>query len=96
MYDQILWHMYQKHPKGELPLFLSRWALRIKPIRRYLRVEREALDYFTLEGTFDCKQAITDLEGTTIQCPPLSSQLQKMVEFYHEHSSEEHLHIRIN
>jgi nucleoside-diphosphate-sugar epimerase len=96
VYEQILWHMYNKHPRGKVPLSLSNWALGFRFVRRYLKVEREALDYFTLEGRFHCHQAQQDLKGSDIQCPSLSSQIGKMVEFYLEHSSNEKLHVKIN
>lgn len=96
VYEQILWHMYKKQPRGRIPLSLSNWALGFRFVRRYLKVEREALDYFTLEGRFNCQYAQEDLRGSHIQCPTLSSQIEKMVEFYLEHSSNEKLHVKIN
>ncbi|WP_374056482.1 SDR family oxidoreductase [Rossellomorea sp. FM04394] len=96
VYEQILWHMYKKHPRGKIPLSLSNWALSFRFVRKFLMVEREALDYFTLEGRFHCEQAQEDLRGSDIQCPSLSSQIEKMVEFYLEHSSNEKLHVKIN
>ncbi|WP_406687372.1 SDR family oxidoreductase [Rossellomorea vietnamensis] len=96
VYEQILWHMLKKKPKGNIPLSLSNWALGFRFIRRYLKVEREALDYFTLQGKFNCQQALKDLEGTSIICPSLSSQIEKMVEFYLENASNERLHVKID
>ncbi|WP_064092322.1 SDR family oxidoreductase [Rossellomorea aquimaris] len=96
VYDQILWNMYKRHPKGKIPLFFSNWALQFKYVRKYLKVEREALDYFTLDSTFNCNQAQEDLVGSSISCPTLSSQLPKMVEFYNKNSSNEKLHVKIN
>jgi thioester reductase-like protein len=96
VYEQILWHMLKKKPKGRIPLSLSNWALGFRFIRRYLKVEREALDYFTLQGKFNCEHAQRDLEGTSILCPSLSSQIEKMVEFYVEHASNERLHVKID
>ncbi|PFA66333.1 3-beta hydroxysteroid dehydrogenase [Bacillus sp. AFS015802] len=96
VYGKILWQMLRKKPKGSIPLSLSNWALGFRFVRRYLRVEREALDYFTLQGKFDCQQARGDLEGASIHCPSLSSQIDKMVEFYLENSSNERLHVKID
>ena len=96
VYEQILWHMFHKKPKGSIPLSLSYWALGFRLVRRYLKVEREALDYFTFEGEFNCRNAQQDLEGTSIQCPSLSSQIEKMVEFYLVNASNEQLHVKID
>ncbi|BCB03113.1 SDR family oxidoreductase [Bacillus sp. KH172YL63] len=96
VYEQILWHMLKKKPKGNIPLPLSHWALGFRPVRRYLRVEKEALDYFSMKSSFDCSQAQRDLQGTDIRCPSLSSQVEKMVAFYLEHSSNEELHVKID
>ncbi|MFI8686526.1 SDR family oxidoreductase [Rossellomorea sp. NPDC077527] len=96
VYEKILWQMLKKKPRGNIPLSLTNWALRIRSIRRFLGVEREALDYFTLQGRFDCQTAQQDLEGSSIQCPTFDSQIENMVAFYLQHSSNEHLHVKIN
>lgn len=96
VYEHILWHMLKKKPMGSIPLSLSNWALGFRFIRRYLKVEREALDYFTFQGKFNCQHARKDLEGTSILCPSLTSQIEKMVEFYLEHASDERLHVKID
>ncbi|NMH71431.1 SDR family oxidoreductase [Bacillus sp. RO3] len=96
VYEQILWHMYKKQPSGRIPLSLSNWALGFRFVRRYLKVEREALDYLTFEGVFNCRTAQEDLKNSGIICPSLSSQMEKMVEFYLDHSTDEALHIKIN
>ncbi|MDX8345763.1 SDR family oxidoreductase [Rossellomorea sp. YZS02] len=96
VYEKILWHMLKKKPVGKIPLSLPYWALRFRLIRRYLRVEREALDYFTLQGRFNCQMAQEDLKGTSIHCPTLSSQIEHMVAFYLQHSLDEKLHVKID
>ena len=96
VYEQIYWHMFKKKPKGNIPLAISYWALSLRFVRRYLKVEREALDYFLMEGSFDCEQAQHDLHGSGIYCPPLSTQIEKMVSFYLEHFSNDELHVKIH
>jgi hypothetical protein len=54
----------------------------IKSIRKYLGVEKEALDYFTWMGNFDCTQAVTDLKDSGITCPDFKDGIKAMTEFY--------------
>lgn len=82
IYGIIMKELINKQPKGTIPLTLGKWFLSIKPMRTYLRVEKEALDYFTWMGQFDCTQAANDLKESGISCPDFKDGIQAMSAFY--------------
>jgi nucleoside-diphosphate-sugar epimerase len=82
IYTFMMEELINKKPMGTLPLTVGKWFLSIKPMRRYLRVEKEALDYFTWMGHFDCTQAVKDLKESGIMCPDFKDGLKPMTAFY--------------
>ncbi|MEH6907462.1 SDR family oxidoreductase [Neobacillus drentensis] len=82
IYEIMMKELLNKQPKGMIPLTLGKWFLSIKPMRKYLRVEKEALDYFTWKGHYDCKQTVSDLEGSGITCPDFKDGIKPMTAFY--------------
>lgn len=82
IYDFMMMELMNKKPKGTLPLSVGKWFLSIRPMRKYLGVEKEALDYFTWMGDFDCTQAVSDLKGSGIVCPDFKDGLKPMTTFY--------------
>ena len=82
LYGIIMKELINKQPKGKIPLTLGKWFLSIKPLRTFLRVEKEALDYFTRMGQFDCTQAQKDLLDSGIECPDFKDGIQAMTAFY--------------
>ena len=95
IYSFLMMEMMNKKPKGTLPLSVGKWFLSIKPLRKYLGVEKEALDYFTWMGHFDCTQAINDLEGSGIECPDFKVGLKPMTSFYLQQKDNPNYHIPI-
>ncbi|MFJ5762600.1 SDR family oxidoreductase [Neobacillus sp. NPDC093182] len=47
IYTFMMEELLHKKPMGTLPLSVGKWFLSIKPMRKYLGVEKEALEYFT-------------------------------------------------
>ena len=82
IYGFMMKELLNKKPKGTLPLSVGKWFLSIGPARKFLGVEKEALDYFTWMGQFDCTQAVKDLEGSGIVCPDFKDGLKPMTNFY--------------
>ncbi|MEH7253337.1 SDR family oxidoreductase [Neobacillus niacini] len=82
IYSFMMEELLNKKPKGTLPLSVGKWFLSIRPARKFLGVEKEALDYFTWMGQFDCTQAVKDLEGSGIVCPNFKDGLKPMTTFY--------------
>ncbi|WP_042149371.1 SDR family oxidoreductase [Paucisalibacillus sp. EB02] len=82
-------------PKGRIPLTAAKASLRLKPIRKWLQAEVEALDYFTIHSSYDCSQATRDLEGSGIGCPDIKDTLEPMVSFYRKYKDDSSKHIKI-
>ncbi|MBM7693095.1 hypothetical protein JOC77_002534 [Peribacillus deserti] len=79
----LLTHAYLKRkPAGKIPIAAGKAVLPIKPLRKFLGVEKEALDYFTWNGRFDCSQALADLAGSGISCPNFKDGIGSLVEFF--------------
>ncbi|WP_409305181.1 hypothetical protein [Peribacillus sp. SCS-155] len=74
---------------------LSKALLSLKPIRSYLGVEKEALDYFTWRGVFDSSQAHEDLADSGIHCPSFRETAPAMIDFYLRNKNEKAYHIQI-
>lgn len=71
IYGMIVKEMLGKKLVGRLPLSLLRFSLAFSFIRKFLKVEKEVLDYFTWMGHFDCSEAQKDLQEAGISCPNL-------------------------
>jgi thioester reductase-like protein len=82
-------------PKIRVPLTVAKGALRIKPIRKWLGAEAEAMDYFMIHSSYDCSQAVEDLKESGISCPDLKDTLEPMVSFYRKYKDDRSKHIEI-
>ncbi|MCG1020214.1 NAD-dependent epimerase/dehydratase family protein [Sutcliffiella horikoshii] len=95
-YTVLMDKFLKKEPKGSIPLPLAKTFLLVPTARKWLKVEREALDYFTWKGSFDCTEARTILEDAGIICPPFHLTADTMVKYYNEHRSDTMKHIHIS
>ena len=84
-----------KTPKGQVPLSLAKSALSIAGIRKWLHVEKEALDYFEYKSSYNASQAVADLEGSGIVCPDLKDTIEPMINFYQKYKDDSSKHIVI-
>ncbi|WP_285766388.1 SDR family oxidoreductase [Peribacillus sp. SI8-4] len=96
IYELFVAELHNQKPRGHVPLSLSKAFLSIPSLRRYLGVEKEALDYFTWKGRFDCSLAQGDLKASGIMCPDFREGVPAMVDYYitHKHEKEYQLKIR--
>jgi nucleoside-diphosphate-sugar epimerase len=95
LYEMMMAELLQKQPKGSVPLGLAKAGLNFRVLRRYLGVEKEALDYFTWRGNFDSSQAQDDLKGSGIQCPDFKEGISAMASFYKQNKHESNYQINI-
>ena len=95
IYKMFLKGYNGKRPIGYLPFGITKRALMFKPLRKYLGIEVESLDYFTWKGEFDCKQAQTDLSESGIICPDFKEGVTPMVEYYRANKNNRAFHIKI-
>lgn len=84
-----------KTPKGQVPLALAKNALSVTAIRKWLHVEKEAMDYFEIKSSYDCTQTVADLNGSGITCPDLKDTIEPMIDFYRKYKDDSNKHIEI-
>ena len=85
-----------KYPKGRLPLGLAKASVSLSPIRKFLQVEKETLDYLTWNSSFDTTNAEQILAKGNISCPDFIESVPSMVRFYNKHKDNPAYHIPIN
>ncbi|MDG5473071.1 SDR family oxidoreductase [Jeotgalibacillus sp. ET6] len=85
-----------KKPTYTVPYSLVNKLLRVPYIRKYLGVERQALDYFQYMGRFVQDETEKDLAGSTISCPDYLDTLGAMVTYYEQHKNNKNLHPPVN
>lgn len=95
--QQILSEAYLgKSPKGSLPMAFAKRSLSNSAIRKWLHVEKEVLDYFTIHASYDNSQVTADLIGTGIVCPDLKDTVPSMISFYRKYRHDKQKHIMIS
>lgn len=94
--QQLLMQRYLgKKPKGTMKVSWMAFALSFAFVRKYLQVEKEALDYFTYQASYDATEARKDLEKVGIHCPSLEASLDAMIDFYEKYKHDTSKQIRI-
>ncbi|MBB6451350.1 thioester reductase-like protein [Geomicrobium halophilum] len=81
-----------KTPKGSFSGKMSKSPL-MKPLEKFLGIEKEALAYGASHTKYDCWQAQHDLEGSGITCPSFKETLPAMVEYYRKHREDRQKHV---
>ena len=84
-----------KTPKFTVPSQTTKMLLSIPALRKWLKVEKEAMDYFTVHSSYDVSLAASDLAGSGIICPDFKDTIRTMVEFYRKYKHDHTRHIYI-
>jgi nucleoside-diphosphate-sugar epimerase len=95
IYKILMEGLLNRTPKGTIPLQLGKWFLQFKAIQKFLKVEKESLDYFEWRGRFDCSIAQKDLADSGIRCPDFKQGLSPMVNFYRMNKDKKEYLIKI-
>jgi len=95
IYEMLMLELLNRKPVGVIPLSLSKEALKMKKLRKYLGCEKEALDYFTWKGRFDCSLTVTDLQDSNINCPDFKEGIPAMVKYFLKNKDNPEYHIEI-
>lgn len=95
LYEMMMQELLQRRPKGSVPLGVAKAGLNLSILRRYLGVEKEAIDYFTWKGYFDCSLAQEDLKDSGIICPDFKDGISAMASFYRQNKHEPSYQINI-
>lgn len=88
-------HLIGRTPRGTIPVSIVKLMLSVAPIRKWLQVEKEALDYFTYHSSYDTSVAEADLQEANIICPDLLTTLQPMIIFYRKYKDDSDKQIEI-
>lgn len=84
-----------RFPRGRLPLSIAKSSVELYPVRKFLKVEKETLDYLTWNATFDTTNAETILSKGNITCPDFIQTIPAMIAFYNKHKNDSSFHILI-
>jgi nucleoside-diphosphate-sugar epimerase len=95
VYRMLMKAFLGREPKGRLPLSWGKALMSFSSIRKWVRTEKEALDYFTCRAEYDCAEAQRDLAGSGISCPDFKDVIPTMVAFYKEHRNDASKQLKI-
>jgi nucleoside-diphosphate-sugar epimerase len=85
IYRLICEALINKTPSYTIPSSLVYGLLAIPPFRRWVKVEKETVEYFNHQAEYDCTQAQQDLQGSGIVCPDFTEFIKRAVHYYKEH-----------
>ncbi|WP_246042210.1 hypothetical protein [Cohnella pontilimi] len=95
VYRMLMKEYLGKEPVGTIPLSAAKLLLSLPAARKWLRVEKEALDYLVCKAHYDTANAERDLQGSGITCPDFQETLGAMVKFYKEHKNDSEKQLKI-
>ncbi|MFD2446951.1 SDR family oxidoreductase [Bacillus sp. CGMCC 1.16607] len=95
VYRMLMKEYLGKEPIGMIPLSFAKWFLSFSVFRKWVKVEKEALDYFTCLAEYDCTQTEHDLRGSGITCPDFKEIIPPMVDYYRKHKNDKEKHLTI-
>lgn len=95
IYEQLSYVYTDKYPHFPLPLGLANQSLKLRPLRKVLGIQREALDYFLCSANYDNRQAEVDLAASNIFCPDFFSYTETLVDYYREKRGDPSKHVSI-
>lgn len=79
-------YLNRKPVKVPLPLGLTRAVLAHVPgLENALGLPAEALDYLASQTTYSTTNAVADLAGTGVTCPPFASYAERLLDYFAAH-----------
>jgi thioester reductase-like protein len=79
-------YLHRRPIRVPLPLGLTRSVVAHVPgLEKVLGLPAEALDYLASETTYATANAVTDLEGTGVACPPFREYAVRMLDYWATH-----------
>ncbi|ASS75415.1 3-beta hydroxysteroid dehydrogenase [Tumebacillus algifaecis] len=88
VYERICQELIGKKPTYTLPSALIGSALAIGAFRRFVKVEKETIVYFSCQAEYDATEAQRVLQSAGIKCPDFHSYIEKAVAFYKLHRDD--------
>jgi len=81
VYEMIAAHAGKKLPPVSVPARVFQALLQLPLLERLSRVHRPAIEYVNHLAIYNCRNLLELLDGTGIQCPPITSYLDRLIEF---------------
>jgi nucleoside-diphosphate-sugar epimerase len=85
VYELIAEKANKRMPKFTLSARAADMMLRLPLVERLARPQRAAISYVNHLAIYNCHNTLELLDGSGIRCPPLSTYLDKLVEFVRDH-----------
>lgn len=85
VYEIIAEKANKRLPKFNISAKAADVMLRLPVLEKLARPQRAAITYVNHLALYNCHNTLELLEGSGIRCPPLSSYLDKLVEYTREH-----------
>jgi nucleoside-diphosphate-sugar epimerase len=81
VYEMIAAHAGKKLPPVSVPARAFQALLQLPLLERLSRVHRPAIDYVNHLAIYNCRNLLELLDGTGIRCPPITSYLDRLIDF---------------
>ena len=81
VYELIATRVGKRLPSMSLSSRALRTLLQLPGLERISRAQRPALDYLDQLAIYNCRNQLDLLDGTGIRCPPITSYLDRLIEF---------------
>jgi thioester reductase-like protein len=81
VYEMIAARTGRKMPTVSMPARAFQALLQLPGLDRLSRVHRLAIEYVNHLAIYNCRNLLELLEGTGVQCPPITSYLDRLIEF---------------
>jgi thioester reductase-like protein len=81
VYEMIAARAGKKLPGVSMPARAFQALLQVPILERLSRVHRPAIEYVSHLAIYNCRNLLDLLDGTGIHCPPITSYLDRLIEF---------------
>ncbi len=88
VYELIAKKAGKRLPQVTLSYRLTERVMRIPGLERFIRQQRQAVEYVNHLAIFNSHNTLELLDGTGVRCPPLSSYLDRLIEYVRSHYRE--------
>ncbi len=85
VYERIAERAHKRLPRFNVPVRAADLFLRLPGLEKVARSQRAAINYVNHLALYSCHYTLELLDGTGVRCPPLSSYLDRLVDFAQEH-----------
>lgn len=87
----IFQKMGKLRPVGYVPPGLVEWLMGFEGVREMVGMPRQVVTYMNLDSRYDVLNTLDALDGTSIECPPLPSYLDRLIDHVRQHPEKEFL-----